>query len=73
MPLVVSPCRRLCEWTAVTGPASAERAHVLSCRGCGSEWEPGQGWTPRQADGSQPAGLAEALRQPAGAAGSADS
>ena len=73
VPLVVSPCRRLCDWTAVTPqpPGDADRRFV--CGGCGSQWEPGHGWTPRQADGSLPPGLAEELRRPAGAAGSAGS
>ena len=66
MPLVVSPCRRLCDWSPIG-------AGLLACGGCGSQWERGQGWTPRQADGSQPPGVAEELRRSAGAAGSADS
>ena len=70
MPLAVSPCRRLCDWSAV-GPG--ERGLLFACSGCGSEWERGQGWTPQQADGTVPPGLADELRRPAGAAGSAGS
>ena len=73
MPLAVSPCRRLCDWAAVTAARADGSARRFACRGCGSEWERGQGWTPQQADGSRPAGIAEELRRPADAAGSADS
>ena len=73
VPLVVSPCRRLCDWAALPADGPDGSAGLFACRGCGSQWERGQGWTPRQADGSQPDGIAEALRPPAGAAGSAGS
>jgi hypothetical protein len=71
--LVVSPCRRLCDWAAVNGPLPRGSGQRFACAGCGSEWASGQGWTPRQADGSVPHGVAEQLRRSAGAAGSAGS
>jgi len=70
VPLLVFPCRQRCDWTAVE-----QRPHgrLFACNGCGSQWERGQGWTPRQADGTQPPGIAAELRRPADAAGSAGS
>ncbi len=48
MDLRVEPCRSLCDWSA------APRGALFACRGCGSQWEPGQRWTPRQSDGAVP-------------------
>lgn len=50
--LVVAPCRQLCDWARV--PPSYDDAVLLACNGCGSQWEPGQAWTPSQADGTVP-------------------
>ncbi len=59
--LAVHPCRNLCDWSPT------RRAELWACAGCGSQWETRQGWTPRQADGSWPAGLREVLdRSPRG-------
>ena len=71
MPLTVSPCRRLCDWTGTA--AVLDGQPVLACRGCGGQWVRSEPWTPAQADGSCPAAVLEELRRPAGAAGSADS
>ena len=46
MTLAISPCRSLCDW--------APAGELFACGGCGSQWEPSQGWTPRQADGTVP-------------------
>lgn len=55
--LVVNPCRSLCEWRA-----SRAAAELFVCAGCGSQWEPGQGWTPMDADGVVPAAVRDARR-----------
>jgi len=74
VPLLASPCRQLCDWAAVE---QRPQGALFACGGCGSQWERGQGWTPRQADGSQPPGIAEELgrelSRPADGAGSAGS
>jgi len=71
VPLTVSPCRQLCDWTRT--PATLDGLQVLACRGCGSQWVRSEPWTPAQADGSRPAAVLEELSRPAGAAGSAGS
>lgn len=71
MPLTVSPCRQVCDWTRT--PALLDGRPVLACRGCGSQWVRGEPWTPAQADGSRPPAVREELSRPAGAAGSAGS
>lgn len=43
-------CRSLCAWRRT--PAPDER---FACRGCGSQWVPGEPWTPIDADGTVPA------------------
>ena len=68
MPLIIAPCRTLCAWSA--DPTAGER--LFSCAGCGSQWEPSQAWTPRQADGTVPAAV-RAARLSAGSAGGAGS
>ena len=52
VPLLSSPCRNLCDWAPA--PNAHDDARLLACRGCGTQWRAGLGWTPRQADGSVP-------------------
>ncbi len=67
--LTAAPCRSLCDWSADPGPGAP-----LACAGCGSQWRPGQGWTPRQADGTiAPSVLARLSAGRAASAGSAGS
>jgi hypothetical protein len=48
--LLARPCRSLCRWVPTrTGE------DLFACQGCGSQWRPGAGWTPIDADGSVPA------------------
>lgn len=61
MHLVVAPCRALCDWSA-GAPAPGAVAQLLTCAGCGSQWEPGQRWTPCQADGTVPAAVVAVRR-----------
>ena len=70
MELAVSACRSLCDW-ARTPAATADGRRLFACRGCGSQWVRGAGWTPAQADGTVPAAVRAELS--AGAAGSAGS
>ena len=73
MDLRVAPCRTLCDWSPE--PATGGVA-LFACSGCGSQWEPGQRWTPRQADGAVPAAVRAARglsEESAGAAGSGGS
>ena len=60
VPLTSSPCRELCDWVTTRGRAAADP--LLACRGCGTQWQPGLGWTPRQADGSIPGAALTVLR-----------
>lgn len=53
--LAIFPCRTLCDWASVDDG-------LLECAGCGSQWVPTEKWTPRQADGSVPDAVREALR-----------
>lgn len=53
VPLTISPCRSLCDWTRT--PESYDGQRLFACRGCGSQWVRSQGWTPVQADGTVPA------------------
>ena len=62
MTLASSPCRDLCDWVATRGSTSA--APLLACRGCGTQWERGLGWTPQQADGTVPDPVLTLLRSP---------
>ncbi len=52
VPLVIAPCRSLCDWDAVPSPYDGQR--LFACRGCGSQWDRSQVWTPMQADGTVP-------------------
>lgn len=54
--LVAAPCRSACDW-------APDRDALWSCAGCGTQWRPGEPWTPRQADGSWPPGLQALLGQ----------
>ena len=60
MDLVVAPCRQLCDWART--PAERGGRPLFACRGCGSQWVRGQGWTPAQADGSVPPAVLSELR-----------
>lgn len=53
--LVVRPCQSLCRWV----PARSQPEDLFACQGCGSQWRPGAGWTPIDADGRVP----EAVRR----------
>lgn len=53
--LVVNPCRSQCRWLR-----SRAGAQLFTCRGCGSQWQPGQGWTPMNADGHVPTAVRSA-------------
>ncbi|UZJ25710.1 hypothetical protein RHODO2019_04455 [Rhodococcus antarcticus] len=55
--LVVNPCRSLCSWRR-----SRAGGELFACAGCGSQWEPGQGWTPVDADGVVPDAVRAARR-----------
>lgn|GEM_PF-1856263 len=56
--LVSRPCRSRCRWRPDRQAGSA----VFSCSGCGSQWVPGLGWTPADADGTVPAEVLDAVR-----------
>ena len=76
--LVVNPCRSLCAWrpsragaahpdrARQSGPGGRRLSNVAAelfvCTGCGSQWEPGQPWTPRDVDGEVPEAV-RAIRQ----------
>ena len=70
--LAVHPCRSVCRWVR-TRRAPRE---LFACQGCGSQWRPGEAWTPIDADGQVPAAVLRARARltsgrRAGAAGSA--
>jgi ribosomal protein L37AE/L43A len=72
--LAVNPCRSLCRWVG-TRRAPHE---LFACQGCGSQWRPGEAWTPVDADGRVPVAVRRARRRvtsarPEVAAGRADS
>jgi ribosomal protein L37AE/L43A len=72
--LAVHPCRSLCRWVG-TRRAPHE---LFACQGCGSQWRPGESWTPVDADGRVPRAVRQARRRftsapHEGAAGHADS
>jgi ribosomal protein L37AE/L43A len=48
--LAVNPCRSLCQWVATRRAPHA----LFACQGCGSQWRPGEAWTPVDADGTVP-------------------
>ena len=54
--LVVRPCRTLCQWV----PTRTDE-DLFACQGCGSQWRPGAGWTPIDADGHVPQEVRRAL------------
>ncbi len=54
--LAVHPCRSLCRWVR-TRRAPSE---LFACQGCGSQWRPGEAWTPIDADGRIPAAVLRA-------------
>jgi hypothetical protein len=56
MSLAQHPCRARCAW--VRSPLVVEPPR-FSCRGCGSQWDREQGWTPCDADLSVPVEVAE--------------
>ncbi len=58
-PLRIAPCRTLCRWGPTRGRVDGQT--LFACTGCGSQWVPSEPWTPRQADGSWPPGVREAL------------
>lgn len=51
-PLRVRPCRDLCSWHRT--PVERRGEAMFACRGCGSQWVPGEHWTPRDRDGAVP-------------------
>lgn len=55
--LASSPCRSACDWQVAD-------VRLWACAGCGSQWEPGQPWAPRQLDGTWPPGVREAVSDP---------
>ncbi len=52
----VSACRSLCRWV----PTRRAPRELFACQGCGSQWRPGQAWTPVDADGTVPEGVRRA-------------
>ena len=48
-PLAVQACRSLCRWVPTRAPSD-----LFACQGCGSQWRPGEAWTPVDADGTVP-------------------
>jgi hypothetical protein len=65
-PLVTNPCQNRCAWHAAPpGARSDDPAAVARfvCRGCGTQWQPGVGWTPVDRDGTVPAQVRAALAQ----------
>ncbi len=54
--LAAHPCRSLCRWV-LTRQAPRE---LFACQGCGSQWRPGEAWTPIDADGQVPAAVRRA-------------
>ena len=67
MALAIAPCRQLCDWLAV---APGYDVAMLACAGCGSQWLPGQAWTPVQADGTVPAAVSALRAAGVGSVGS---
>ena len=54
--LAVHPCRSLCSWV----PTRRAPRELFACQGCGSQWRPGEAWTPIDADGHVPAAVRRA-------------
>ncbi len=54
-PLAVQACRSLCRWVATRSSRD-----LFACQGCGSQWRPGEAWTPVDADGNVPVAVRRA-------------
>ncbi len=54
-PLAVQACRSLCRWVATRSSRD-----LFACQGCGSQWRPGEAWTPIDADGTVPVAVRRA-------------
>jgi hypothetical protein len=69
MDLLARPCRSLCRWVRTRTDDD-----LFACRGCGSQWRPGAGWTPIDADGHVPPDVTRAITsgRRGGGAGRAD-
>ena len=70
--LAVHSCRSLCSWV----PTRRAPRELFACQGCGSQWQPGEPWTPVDADGHVPPAVRRAAARvtsvrSAGAAGTA--
>jgi ribosomal protein L37AE/L43A len=70
--LAAYACRSLCRWVR-TRRAPRD---LFACQGCGSQWRPGEAWTPADADGRVPIAVLRARARltsgrSGGAAGSA--
>jgi hypothetical protein len=64
--LAVEPCQSLCSWGAAPYrllDRDGRVSDVFACAGCGSEWVPGEAWTPVDADGVVPAVVVAARRR----------
>jgi hypothetical protein len=78
-PPVANPCLRQCAWRRDPSDDGSPGPARFTCAGCASQWWPGLGWTPAQADGQVPAAVRRALAEPVTSepgeapAGSADS
>jgi hypothetical protein len=55
--LLVRPCQSLCRWV----PTRSRPDDLFACQGCGSQWRPGLGWTPIDADGTVPGAVQRAV------------
>ncbi|MEL4357660.1 MULTISPECIES: hypothetical protein [unclassified Luteococcus] len=57
-------CTGKCAWTPTDEVSDGQP--IFACSGCGSEWTPDLGWTPRNADGEVSAEVlaAKAAAQP---------
>ena len=72
--LAVHPCRAACRWVGTR----AAPHELFACQGCGSQWRPGEAWTPVDLDGRVPVAVRRARRRftsgpTSGAAGRAGS
>ena len=54
-PLAVQACRSLCRWVP-----TRTSDDLFACQGCGSQWRPGEPWTPIDADGAVPVAVRRA-------------
>ena len=74
--LVTRPCRSRCSWSPNRGgnradpqiPGDGENVPeadggaLFACTGCGTQWRPGLGWTPVDADGTVSGAVQAAAR-----------